>query len=127
MLNVQRSSGAVVKTSMKFWKRNGCGQSCDESACSFVISDVSVMKTNGSEERDRERDQHRVGRDQVEQAPAPRTPRRRGGRRAASAGAVVAAARHRGTAWCTQRREFRTITSVTANETASSSIASADA
>ena len=34
---------------------------------------------------------------------------------------------HRGTAWCTHLRELSTITSVTANETASSTIAIADA
>ena len=34
---------------------------------------------------------------------------------------------HRGTAWCTHLRELSTITSVTANDTISSSIAIADA
>ena len=41
--------------------------------------------------------------------------------------ASAARDRHRGTAWCTHLRELRTITSVTANETTSSSIAIADA
>src|SRR5919206_1889303 len=36
------------KTSAKFCHRNGCGQRCDESAWSFVISAVSVMKANGA-------------------------------------------------------------------------------
>ena len=51
-------------------------------------------------------------------------------RRAAAderSGAAVPTARHRGTAWCTHLRELSTITSVTANETTSSSIAIADA
>ena len=48
MFSVQRQSGAVVKTSMKLRKRNGCGQRSDESAWFVVISDVSTMKTNGA-------------------------------------------------------------------------------
>ena len=37
-----------MKTSKKLGQRNGCGQRCAESAWSFVISAVSVMKTNGA-------------------------------------------------------------------------------
>ena len=33
---------------MKLAHRNGLGQSLGESACSFVISDVSTMKANGA-------------------------------------------------------------------------------
>src|SRR5207244_2630833 len=40
--------GAWWKTSAKFCHRNGCGQRCDESAWSFVIRAVSVMKVNGA-------------------------------------------------------------------------------
>src|SRR5947207_14971242 len=36
------------KTSTKFCQRNGCGQRCDESAWSFVISAVMRMKANGA-------------------------------------------------------------------------------
>ena len=40
-------NGAFVKTSTKFDQWNGCGQRRAESAWSFDISAVSVMKTNG--------------------------------------------------------------------------------
>src|ERR671934_829095 len=36
------------KTSAKFCHRNGCGQRCDESAWSFVISAVRKMKPKGA-------------------------------------------------------------------------------
>src|ERR687886_1675293 len=36
------------KTSTKFCHRNGFGQRCDESACSFVISAVRRMNANGA-------------------------------------------------------------------------------
>src|SRR5919197_3424483 len=45
---VQRRIFAWWKTSTKFCHRNGCGQRCDESAWSFVISAVSKMKAKGA-------------------------------------------------------------------------------
>src|SRR5256885_15998446 len=48
VFSVQCHSGAVVKTFTKLWNANGCGQSFDDSAWSFVINAVSVMKANGA-------------------------------------------------------------------------------
>ena len=48
MLSVQRRIGASWKTSVKLRHRNGWGQRCTDSACSFVISAVSTMKPNGA-------------------------------------------------------------------------------
>src|SRR5581483_8003453 len=48
VFSAQRQSGAVVKTSTKLCQANGCGHSRDDSAWSFVISAVRVMKTNGA-------------------------------------------------------------------------------
>ena len=90
-----------------------------------VISDVSTMKTNGARNAIATaistlwfatRDQQSL--------PAYA---RRAGAGGRSSARRRRAARHRGTAWCTHLRELRTITSVTANDTTSSSIAIADA
>src|SRR5258708_35735316 len=75
------------------------------------------------EERDRDCDQHAVLRDCEQEALTTHV------RRQATTyeGRGGSGGRHRGTAWCTHLRELRTMTSVTANETTSSSIAIADA
>src|SRR3954468_9223597 len=51
VLSVQRQSGDLWKTSMKFCHLKGCGHRCAESAWSFVIRAVSVMNTNGPRKR----------------------------------------------------------------------------
>ena len=48
MFSVHRQSGAFVNTSTKLCHANGCGQIRDDNACSFVISAVRAMKTNGA-------------------------------------------------------------------------------
>src|SRR4051812_28291874 len=48
VFSVQRQSGALVKMSMKFWGRKGCGQRFADNAWSVVINDVSAMNTNGA-------------------------------------------------------------------------------
>ena len=114
-----------MKTSKKFAQRNGCGQSCDDSVWSFVISAVSVMKTNGA------RNAIAAAISTLWFATPSRNLRRRtaagGRRRTNGARGRCGRRRHCGTAWCTHLRELRTITSVTANETPSRSTAIADA
>ena len=113
---------------MKLLHWNGCGQRLEDSACSFVISDVRIMKTNGA------RKMIAPAISRLWSATAIRKRRRRtsaGGFRrtiASVVGASMNGAAHRPPAWkCTKRFELSTIASTTANETASSSIAIAEA
>ena len=48
VLSVHRQHGALVKTSTKLCHANGWGHRRAERAWSFVMSAVSVMKTNGA-------------------------------------------------------------------------------
>jgi hypothetical protein len=48
VFSAQRQSGAFVKTSMKLCQAKGCGQMREESAWSFVISEVIRMNANGA-------------------------------------------------------------------------------
>ena len=87
--SAQRQSGASRKTSRKFSKRNGCGHMSAESACAFVISDVSTTKTTGATKAMRGGDQEAVVGDRDEQPPPANRARHRAGDGAGSAWATA--------------------------------------